>query len=347
MMNSTRLSALPFAICGFALSLVMFSSCNSRNPGETNMEATTAEKSMYARIFEPLPAQAEAPTDNPMTEEKIDLGHMLFFENRLSRSGIISCNSCHVVGAAGVDHRSLAMGDSGRVGARNSPTVYNAAFLKSQFWDGRAATLEEQAVGPIQAHVEMDLTPDEAMYRLNESGYRAYFEKAFPGEDDPFTFDNLAKAIASFERTLITPGAPFDRFLEGEEDALNEIEKAGLDLFMQSGCMGCHNGPLLGGNSFMPFTHASDQGNEDTGLHALTGDEADMYVFRVAPLRNVEFTYPYFHDGSAKTLEEAVSVMGSSQLNREFTNEEVGQIVAFLKSLSGEFPMVTHPRLPR
>lgn len=338
-----------FAISSIAFGLIfLFSSCATETRQESQQETdASAATNRYAQIFEPIPAEAEAPEDNPMTEEKIDLGHMLFFENRLSRSGVISCNSCHVVGAAGVDHRDLAMGDSGRVGARNSPTVYNAAFLKSQFWDGRAATLEEQAVGPIQAHVEMDLTPEEAMQRLDESGYREYFEKAFPEEEDPFTFENLAKAIASFERTLITPGAPFDRFLEGEEDALDEVEKAGLDLFMQSGCMGCHNGPLLGGNSFMPFTHASDQGGEDTGLHALTGDEADLYVFRVAPLRNVEYTYPYFHDGSAKTLEEAVSVMGSSQLNREFTDEEVSQIVAFLKSLSGEFPVVTHPRLPR
>jgi cytochrome c peroxidase len=347
MIKSTPSSKFSFRVLGCIFSSIfLLASCGTQTQQETQQEES-AEKSKYAQIFEPIPAEAEAPADNPMTEEKIDLGHMLFFENRLSRSGIISCNSCHVVGAAGVDHRALAMGDSGRVGPRNSPTVFNAAFLKSQFWDGRAATLEEQAVGPIQAHVEMDLTPDEAMERLDESGYREYFEKAFPNEEDPFTFDNLAKAIASFERTLITPGAPFDRFLEGEEDALDEVEKAGLDLFMQSGCMGCHNGPLLGGNSFMPFTHAGNQGGEDTGLHALTGEEADMYVFRVAPLRNVEFTYPYFHDGSAKTLEEAVSVMGSSQLNREFTEEEVTQIVAFLKSLSGEFPMVTHPRLPR
>lgn len=343
MITSIRCAAIWVALFGVSL---FFSSCGTNQPQE-NQQEENAEANRYAQIFEPIPAEAEAPADNPMTEEKVELGHMLFFENRLSRSGIISCNTCHVVGAAGVDHRALAMGDSGRVGPRNSPTVFNAAFLKSQFWDGRAATLEEQAIGPLQAHVEMDLRPDEAMARLDESGYRAYFEKAFPDEEDSFTYDNLAKAIASFERTLITPGAPFDRFLEGEEDALTEIEKAGLDLFMQSGCMGCHNGPLLGGNSFMPFTHASNQGGEDTGLHAITGDEADKYVFRVAPLRNVEFTYPYFHDGSAKTLEDAVSVMGSSQLNRDFTQEEVSQIVAFLKSLSGEFPMVTHPRLPR
>lgn len=341
---SARSSYLYFLLPGMLF--LIFALAWGCGTDKDQQEETTVENE-YAQLFEPIPLEAEAPEDNPMTEEKIDLGHMLFFENRLSRSGIISCNSCHVVGAAGVDHRVIAMGDSGRVGPRNSPTVYNAAFLEAQFWDGRAATLEEQAKGPIQAHVEMDLTPEEAMERLDESGYRPYFEAAFPDEEDPFTFDNLAKAIASFERTLITPGAPFDRFLAGEEDALNDQERAGLDLFMQSGCIGCHNGPLLGGRGFMPFTHAQERGDEDKGLYDLTGEEADKYVFRVAPLRNVEFTYPYFHDGSAETLEEAISIMGQSQLNREFTEEEVANIVAFLKTLSGEFPMVAHPRLPR
>src|SRR5690554_3867863 len=346
MTKSAQTSTFLAVISGIAFSFFfLFWSCNSGSQQEEASEQSV--NSEYAQIFEPIPTEAEAPEDNPMTEDKIDLGHMLFFENRLSRSGIISCNTCHVVGAAGVDHRTIAMGDSGRVGPRNSPTVFNAAFLEAQFWDGRAGTLEEQAVGPIQAHVEMDLTPDEAMERLDESGYRAYFEKAFPDEEDPFTFDNLAKAIASFERTLITPGSAFDRFLAGEEDALDAQSKSGLDLFMKSGCMGCHNGPMLGGRSFMPFTHALDQAGEDMGVYALTGEEADKYVFRVAPLRNVEFTYPYFHDGSAATLEEAITIMGKSQLNKEFTEEEIANLVAFLNSLSGEFPMVSHPRLPR
>lgn len=325
------------------ISFGILTSCNNQD----SKEETASADNEYAKIFEPIPAEAEAPADNPMTEEKVDLGHKLFFEPRLSRSGIISCNSCHVVGAAGVDHRPVAMGDSGRLGTRNSPTVYNAAFLETQFWDGRAPTLEEQAKGPIQAHVEMDLTPEEAVQRLEETGYLTYFEEAFPEEEDPLTFDNIVKAIASFERTLITPGSPFDRFLEGEEEALDEKARAGLDLFLQSGCMSCHNGPLLGGRAFMPFTHALEKGGEDKGLYDVTGEEADKYVFRVAPLRNVEYTYPYFHDGSAKTLEEAVTIMGRSQLNREFTEEEVEELIAFLKSLSGPFPSIPHPHLPR
>lgn len=300
---------------------------------------------VVAQLFEPIPEEAPAPSDNPTTEARVDLGHMLFFEQKLSRSGTISCNTCHVVGAAGVDHLPIAIGDSGRVGTRTSPTVYNAAFLESQFWDGRAATLEEQAAGPIQAHVEMNLTPQEAVDRLRETGYTPYFENAFPDEDDPLTFDNITRAIAAFERTLITPGSPFDRYLSGEPDALTDIQKKGLQLFTQSGCAGCHSGVLLGGQGFARFSHA--EGDEDIGRAAVTGEEADEYVFRIAPLRNVALTAPYFHDGSAETLHEAVSIMGSVQLGRNFNGDEVEKIVAFLESLTGEFPLVTFPRLPR
>lgn len=298
-----------------------------------------------AQLFEPIPAEAPAPEDNPTTQERVDLGHMLFFEQRLSRSGTISCNTCHVVGAAGVDHLEVAVGEGGRAGTRTSPTVYNAAFLGSQFWDGRAATLEEQAEGPIQTHVEMDLTPEEAVERLRETGYVPYFEASFPDDEDPLTFENITRAIAAFERTLITPGAPFDRYLAGEADALTEQQQAGLRLFTGSGCAGCHNGVLLGGQGFARFSHV--EGDEDIGRAEVTGEEADRYVFRIAPLRNVAQTYPYFHDGSAETLHEAVSIMGSTQLGRSFNEEEVEQIVAFLESLTGEFPLVTFPRLPR
>jgi cytochrome c peroxidase len=307
-----------------------------------------AERSLdpaVARLFEPLPEEAPAPADNPMTEAGVELGHMLFFEQKLSRSGTISCNTCHVVGAAGVDHLALAVGEGGRQGPRTSPTVFNAAFLGSQFWDGRAATLEEQAAGPIQAHVEMDLTPAEAVDRLRETGYLPYFEAAFPDEEDPLTFDNIARAIASFERTLITPGAPFDRYLEGDRDALTETQKEGLALFTEAGCAGCHSGVMLGGQGFARFSHAEGRG--DVGRAAVTGREADEYVFRIAPLRNIAETPPYFHDGSAATLHEAVSVMGSAQLQRTFNEEEVEKLVAFLESMTGEFPSVTFPQLPR
>lgn len=296
-------------------------------------------------LFEPLPETAPDPEDNIRTEERVDLGHKLFFEPKLSRSGIISCNSCHVVGAAGVDARAVAIGEGARTGPRNSPTVFNAAFLEAQFWDGRAPTLEEQAKGPIQAHVEMDLTPEEAMDRLRETGYEELFAEAFPEDDEPFTFDNLARAIAAFERTLITPGAPFDLYLAGDTTALTPPQKEGLAIFQGAGCIGCHNGPLLGGNGYAAFSHV--EGGEDIGRAAVTGRAEDEYVFRIAPLRNVALTSPYFHDGSAETLHDAVSIMGDIQLGRQFTEEEVDVIVAFLESLTGEFPLVTHPRLPR
>ncbi|MDG5767927.1 cytochrome c peroxidase [Balneolales bacterium ANBcel1] len=316
----------------------LVTSCGSDEP---------ALRADVSPLFEPIPPEAPVPEDNPMTPEKVDLGHKLFFEPLLSRSGIISCNSCHVVGAAGVDHRDVAIGEQGRLGPRNTPTVYNAAFLKAQFLDGRAETLEEQAKGPIQAHVEMDLTPEEAIARLERTGYRPYFEQAFPEDEDALTFENLAKAIASFERTLITHGSPFDDYLEGDDQALTEMELAGLRIFEQSGCLGCHHGPLLGGRSFTRFTHAANKQGEDMGRYNVTGDPSDRYVFRVAPLRNVELTYPYFHDGSAETLEEAIIIMGESQTNLSFNDEEVEQLVAFLKTLTGEFPIIAHPSLPR
>lgn len=308
-------------------------------------EATAMRPEGVSLLFEPLPVEAEHPEDNPGTAERIDLGHKLFFEPRLSRSGVISCNTCHVVGAAGVDAREVAIGEGARTGPRNSPTVFNAAFLDAQFWDGRAPTLEEQAKGPIQAHVEMDLTPAEAVERLRETGYAPLFEAAFPGESEPLTFDNLARAIAAFERTLITPGAPFDLYLAGNVEALSDLQKEGLTLFQESGCVGCHSGPLLGGSGYAGFSHVAGRG--DVGREAVTGREEDRYVFRIAPLRNVAVTAPYFHDGSAATLREAVSIMGSAQLGRRFSGDEVGALVAFLESLTGEFPVITHPQLPR
>lgn len=328
-------------LCACALVALTSTACEG-DPGET---ATAERPEGVSPLFEILPETAVHPETNPGTEERVDLGHKLFFEPKLSRSGVISCNTCHVVGAGGVDAREVAIGEGARLGPRNSPTVFNAAFLTAQFWDGRAPTLEEQAKGPIQAHVEMDLTPEEAVQRLRDTGYEPLFRTAFPGEDNPLTFDNLANAIAAFERTLITPGAPFDLYLAGDTTALTAQQKEGLNIFQASGCVGCHNGVLLGGNGYAGFSHVAGRG--DVGRMAVTGREEDRYVFRIAPLRNVAVTGPYFHDGSATTLRDAVSIMGSVQLARDFNPEEVDALVAFLNSLTGEFPQVTHPMLPR
>lgn len=330
------------------LAIMCSAACGERGDGgstEGRDVATATRPEGVSPLFEPLPAEAEHPDDNPGTPERIDLGHQLFFEPKLSRSGVISCNTCHVVGAGGVDARAVAIGEGARTGPRNSPTVFNAAFLSAQFWDGRAPTLEEQAKGPIQAHVEMDLTPEEAVQRLAETGYLPHFQEAFPGEADPLTFDNIARAIAAFERTLITPGAPFDQYLAGDTSALTPQQKEGLAIFQTGGCIGCHNGVLLGGNGFAAFSHV--EGSTDIGRAAVTGRPEDEYVFRIAPLRNVALTSPYFHDGSAASLHDAVSIMGLVQLNRQFTEEEVDAVVAFLESLTGEIPLVPHPRLPR
>lgn len=329
-----------------ALLVTMVAACQDSGDTSGDGQVATGERPEgVSPLFQPLPDSAEHPEDNPGTPERIALGHQLFFEPKLSRSGIISCNTCHVVGAGGVDAREIAIGEGAREGTRNSPTVFNAAFLDAQFWDGRAPTLEEQAKGPIQAHVEMDLTPEEAVERLRETGYEPIFREAFPGEEDPLTFDNIANAIAAFERTLITPGSPFDQYLDGDTTALDQQQKEGLALFQTAGCIGCHNGVMLGGNGYSAFSHV--EGGGDLGRAEVTGRPEDEYVFRIAPLRNIALTAPYFHDGSAATLHEAVSIMGLVQLNRTFTDEEVDALVAFLESLTGEIPLVTHPQLPR
>lgn len=345
-MSSTPGHAGSFAAL-LAVFFVVFSTAGcGTGEGDGNGRVAGGERPEgVSPLFQPLPETAPEPADNPSTRERVDLGHQLFFEPKLSRSGVISCNTCHVVGAAGVDARDVAIGEGARTGPRNSPTVFNAAFLEAQFWDGRAPTLEEQAKGPIQAHVEMDLTPEEAMERLRQTGYEPIFAEAFPDDEEPFTFDNLARAIAAFERTLLTPGAPFDLYLAGDTSALTPPQKEGLAIFQGSGCIGCHNGPMLGGNGYAAFTHV--EGGGDIGRAAVTGRSEDEYVFRIAPLRNVAVTGPYFHDGSETTLHDAVSIMGDVQLGRSFTDDEVDRIVAFLESLTGEFPLVTHPRLPR
>lgn len=338
--HPTRLASTALAL---SLCLAGVTACGPAT--DEGDDAGAARPEGVSPLFQPLPDSAPAPADNPGTPAAIQLGHKLFFEPKLSRSGVISCNTCHVVGAAGIDGRAVAIGEGAREGARNSPSVFNAAFLSAQFWDGRAPTLEEQAKGPIQAHVEMDLTPDEAVERLRETGYAPLFAAAFSDDPEPLSFDNVANAIAAFERTLITPGSPFDDYLSGDETALSDEQKEGLRLFQDRGCVGCHSGVLLGGNGFARFSHV--EGSDDIGRAEVTGQEADRYVFRIAPLRNVALTGPYFHDGSASTLREAVEIMGRAQLGQSFTPEETDALIAFLESLTGEFPMVAHPMLPR
>ncbi len=301
--------------------------------------------------FAPLPSTVPAVKDNPITEEKIDLGKALFFDPRMSASHLFSCNSCHNLATGGDDGLEVSIGHGWQKGPRNSPTVLNSVFNEAQFWDGRAADLAEQAKGPVQAGVEMANTPANVVATLNSMPlYVEWFEGAFPEEVDPVSFDNFAKAIEAFEATLITP-APFDAYLNGNDDALSAFEKEGLELFMDKGCAACHNGINVGGQGYYPFGLIEKPGadilpEDDKGRFAVTETVDDTYVFRASPLRNVAITAPYFHSGKVWDLEVAIQIMAESQLGESLAEDEVDKIAAFLGSLTGQMPAISYPVLP-
>jgi cytochrome c peroxidase len=303
-------------------------------------------------VFKPVPTVPPEIKDNLVTPEKTELGKMLFFEPRLSKSGTISCNSCHNLSMGGDDNLPTSVGHGWQKGPRNSPTVLNAVFNVAQFWDGRAEDLKAQAKGPIQAGVEMANHPPVVVETLKSMpDYVARFRAAFPDEADPVTFDNVARAIEVYEATLITPDAPFDRYLKGDTTALNELERAGLRTFMNKGCMSCHSGVNFGGQAYYPFGVIKKPGADilppgDRGRFAVTNTASDDYVFRAAPLRNIALTAPYFHSGQVWSLEEAVAVMSSSQLGATLEDAEVKEIAAFLRTLTGRQPAVVLPELP-
>lgn len=302
-------------------------------------------------MFEPLPSTIPAMTDNPITAEKIDLGKALFFDPRISASGVFSCNSCHNLATGGDDNLETSIGHGWQKGPRNAPTALNAVFNEAQFWDGRAEDLKAQAKGPIQAGVEMANTPDQVVATLNSMPqYIEWFDEAFEGEETPVSFDNMAKAIEAFEATLITP-APFDAYLNGNEDALSGHQKEGLAIFMDKGCASCHNGINVGGTGYFPFGLIEKPGADilpenDKGRFAVTATADDAYVFRASPLRNIAITAPYFHSGKVWDLRQAVAIMGTAQLGEELNEEEVDAITAFLVSLTGKIPEIVYPVLP-
>lgn len=278
---------------------------------------------------------------------KMELGKKLFFDPRLSKSGFISCNSCHNLSMGGTDNLQTSIGDHWQQGPINAPTVLNSSMNLAQFWDGRAKDLKEQAGGPIANPGEMAFTHDLALDVLRSiPQYRAEFKKVF-GSDD-IKIGMVTDAIAAFEETLVTPGSRFDKWLMGDKKALKSNELAGYKLFKESGCVGCHNGAAVGGGSFQKFglfdTYKTTSKAE--GRVAVTKQEADRMNFKVPILRNVELTYPYFHDGAAWTLEEAVETMGRLQLGRNFDKDEISKIVAFLKTLTGKQPDFKLPILP-
>ncbi|OZI53608.1 cytochrome-c peroxidase [Bordetella genomosp. 5] len=279
--------------------------------------------------------------------EKVELGKMLFFDPRLSRSGAISCNSCHNLAMGGSDNLKASIGHQWQMGGINSPTVLNSSMNIAQFWDGRAKDLREQAGGPIANPAEMASSHEVAVQVLNSiPGYRSEFKRVF-GKDG-ITIDEVTSALAAFEETLVTPNSRFDKWLKGDKNALTVRELAGYQLFKNSGCVACHNGAAVGGNSFQKMGLVSPYvtDNKAEGRAGVTGQDADRFNFKVPTLRNVALTYPYFHDGEAATLTQAVDVMGRLQLGRTFTDEENGQIVAFLKTLTGDQPVIQYPVLP-
>jgi cytochrome c peroxidase len=303
-------------------------------------------------LFKPIPETAQAMPGVSSTPAMVELGKALYFDPRLSESHNISCNTCHQIGLGGVDMLPTSIGHNWQKGGRNAPTVLNAVFNTAQFWDGRAADLSEQAVGPIQNPIEMAISPEHAVGMLaGIPGYQPMFAAAFPGNQDLVTLDNVGAAIAAFEATLLTPNAPFDQFLRGDENALTAEQKAGLKLFVDKGCAACHNGVNVGGGMYAPFGVVEKPGADflppaDKGRFQVTSTTSDEYVFKVPTLRNIALTPPYFHSGKSWDLKQAIAVMATSQLGQDLTDAEVASIESFLLSLTGEQPQITYPILP-
>jgi cytochrome c peroxidase len=319
-------------------------------------------------LFGAIPKTPPALPGETATPEKAALGRMLFFEPRISENHDLSCAGCHNLSLGGVDPRASALAHGGELGGRKVLTVLNAVFNASQYYDGRAADLKDQVGKSVMANpaallktrggpmmvnpAELNVTKQHAVERLKAiPGYADPFKKAFPEDADPVSYDNVARAIAAFEATLITPDSPFDRWLNGDDAALAEEQKQGLKLFMDKGCAGCHDGVNFGGGKFARFgavqsPPAEFLPPEDTGRFAVTRTLADKYVFKVPGLRNVELTAPYFHTGRARDLKQAAAVMGEAQLGVKLTDAETSQIAAFLKSLTGRQPDIALPILP-
>lgn len=278
---------------------------------------------------------------NPITDAKVALGKKLYFDPRLSKSGLISCNTCHNLATGGVDGVPAAIGHRWTANPHhlNSPTVYNAVFMSRQFWDGRSPDLEDQAQGPMQAAPEMAITKTMAVERIaSMPAYKKLFKDAY-GSDE-ITFKKIADTIGNFERTLVTP-SPFDKFLEGDAEALTAPQKEGLKTFIDKGCVSCHTGVGIGG-SMQPFPVVKPYKYADIG--DFKGDKNGMV--KVPTLRNVVETAPYFHNGAVWSLSEAIKIMGETQLGMTLSDKEVASIRTFLTSLTGEKPKVVYPVLP-
>lgn len=287
---------------------------------------------LYGSSIKPIPYEIE------VDEKKVQLGKKLFFDPILSKDGTVSCATCHLLQDGGDDNLQFSFGVGGLQGSFNSPTVYNAVFNFRQFWDGRAKDLKEQVHGPVENIVEMGTSMDAIVKTLKKS--EVYPERFLKVYSDGITKENVADAIAEFEKALITPDSPFDRYLRGDEDALSPMAKEGYRLFETKGCITCHHGINIGGNHYNKFGIYNEDNTTQLGRYNLTKREEDKYVFKVPSLRNVELTAPYMHDGRSKTLQDAVLLMTKHQLGRHMEAEEINNIVEFLKSLTGKIPSI-------
>lgn len=320
--------------------LSLLIACNNDQPDKEIVnpqitDAVTVDRTKLG-AFQPLPENFFVAGNEP-SAERIALGRRLFFETQLSADANMSCSTCHNVAKDGADEHSFSPGHKMVPVSRNSPTVFNAAGQVAQFWDGRAKTVEEQALGPILAAGEMAMPDAETVVEVlkNDPTYVVAFSQAFPGIKDPLSFENVGVAIGAYERTLVAHSR-WDDFLKGDDSALDDNQKRGLNTFVEAGCAACHNGTLLGGGSFMKLGVVEPWPNQaDQGRFAVTGQESDRMVFKVPSLRNSTETAPYFHDASSESLGAAVYMMGKHQLGKALTPEQVNDIVLFLGSTKG------------
>ncbi len=307
-------------------------------------------KQLFGSLPEVIPSEK-----NPITPEKVSLGKMLFYDTRVSIDGTVSCARCHPFSLYAADGLRKAIGNNCKVNPRNAPTILNAAGQIAEHWIGNRKDVEDQAKQSVVGPPSFGMPSYESVQEKLKSitGYASLFEKAFPGEKDPITVDNFGKAVGAFERTLVTP-SPFDAFVKGDTSALTDVQKKGLNTFIKTGCMTCHSSAYIGGQMFQkfgvyePYWKYTKSKEIDEGRYAVTKNEADKYVFKVPVLRNVEKTAPYFHDGSVDKLEEAVWIMGKIQLGKDLGKSQLGEIVAFLQSITGTIPVpaLTIPIIP-
>lgn len=343
-MKSPASAAIRWFLLLVAVVLVCVTYLASMPPNKVQVNAEALQ------MFSPLPDVMNS-SENVVTNEKVTLGRALYYEPRLSANQKISCNTCHPLDAYGAESRSVSTGFKHQQGKRNAPTVYNAAGHFVQFWDGRAPTVEEQAKGPITNPIEMAMPSNSAAVQVIKSmpEYVALFQKSFPNDTDPVTYNNMALAIGAFERGLVTPSA-WDAFLKGDQAALTDAQKSGFNTFAATGCQWCHAGPYVGGAAYQKLGVVKPwPKQEDLGLYQVSKDEMDKMVFKVPSLRNIKKTGPYFHDGSVVALDEAIRNMAIHQRGVTLTEKQVRSIEAWMDSLTGQIPAIyiKAPELPK